>query len=684
MSGTRPLLIASSAWADANAPLLAAPLFAGLAAEVRRTPELPNAAELDPCRPTVVIVDRALLSGPRAAGRLPALAEVAALVGVGESWDSEPGPSEELLAAVVVGGTAPRVAAAQLRGAMRHATSLAAGRVARTREAERRDDLAELTRVGVALSTERDLLALLELIVSQARSLTSSDAASLYLVEPPERSKAERRAAVGTLRFKLSQNFTLPDLPLSEFTVPIDHASLAGHAAATGEPLVIADVALLPEGTAYRPNRSFDERFGYRTKSVLVIPMKTHRDEVVGVLQLINRKRTSDARLDTPEATEREVLPFDERAIAVVSALAAQAAVAIENSLLYDSIERLFEGFVTASVTAIDARDPATCGHSARVAALAVTLAERLDRVGEYAPERDAVRFSRAQLRELRYAALLHDFGKVAVREQVLVKQKKLYPAGLDAVRRRFEYAMQAADLAFERERADFLLAFGPARYSEAVEELERTRRRRRAELAGYLEAVLAANEPTVLTEATSDELQRIAEATYVDHGGSRRPLLTPDEVRALSIRRGNLDEFERREIESHVQHTYRFLQEIPWTRELERVPDIALAHHEKLNGTGYPNALCGPEVSLEARIVAIADIFDALTAADRPYRRAMSPEYALGIIRSEAAAGALDADLVEVFAAARPWEALAPEDRAAPRPDRGTPRDNARLPVPA
>ena len=264
------------------------------------------------------------------------------------------------------------------------------------------------------------------------------------------------------------------------------------------------------------------------------------------------------------------------------------------------------------------------------------------------------------------------------------MKQKKLYPAALDAVRRRFEYAMQAADLAFERERADFLLAFGPARYAEAVEELERTRRRRRAELAGYLEAVLSANEPTVLTEATSDELQRIAEVTYVDHDGTRRPLLTADEVRALSIRRGNLDEFERREIESHVEHTYRFLREIPWTRELESVPDIALAHHEKLNGTGYPNALCGPEISLEARIVAIADIFDALTAADRPYRRAMSPEYALGVIRSEAAAGALDADLVEVFAAARPWEALAPEDQAAPRPDRGTPRDNARVPVSA
>jgi len=672
---TRPLVVASRGWLTTR-PGLAA----GFDVEVRGVRELPSATDLDPCRPTVLLLDASLTAGPHAADRLPALAEIAALVAVAEPGepDPSPGPHMELVAGFIAGDATPSAVAAQLRGALRHATSLAASSAARAREAQQRVDLAELTRVGVALSTERNLLTLLELIVSQARSLTSSDAASLYLVE-----RGEGQAAgdgPGMLRFKLSQNVTLPDLPLREFTVPIDNASLAGHAAATGEPLVIADVALLPQDTAYRPNRSFDERFGYRTKSVLVIPMKTHQDEVVGVLQLINRKRTPDARLDSPEATDREVIAFDERAVAVVSALAAQAAVAIENSLLYDSIERLFEGLVTASVTAIDARDPATCGHSARVAALSVALAESLERAGAGGQPR--ARFTREQLRELRYAALLHDFGKVAVREQVLVKQKKLYPTDLDAIRRRFEYAMQAADVAFERGRADFLLAFGRAQYAEAAEELERVRRRRRAELAGYLEAVLTANEPTRLTDASFDELRRIAQVTYVDHEGHRRPLLTSDEVRALSIRRGNLDDFERREIESHVQHTYNFLQQIPWTRELRGVPDIALAHHEKLNGSGYPNGLSGAAISLEARIVSIADIFDALTAADRPYRRAMSPEYALGVIRAEAEAGALDAELVEIFAAARPWEALWAAEGRSPGPERGTPRDNPRVPA--
>src|SRR5581483_6087577 len=195
-----------------------------------------------------------------------------------------------------------------------------------------------------------------------------------------------------------------------------------------------------------------------------------HRDEIIGVLQLINRKRDADARLVSPDVVEREVLSYDQRAVELVSALASQAAVAIENSRLYEDIERLFEGFVTAAVTAIESRDPTTSGHSGRVAVLTVGLAEAVDRAGE-GPYRD-VRFTREQLRELRYAGLLHDFGKVGVREQVLVKEKKLYPQDLDLIRQRFAYLTQAADLSFERERADVLLERGREGYDEAIERL--------------------------------------------------------------------------------------------------------------------------------------------------------------------------------------------------------------------
>lgn len=643
----RPLLLLPSppaAWvADA---------LDGLDVEPRSYRRLPAAAELDASRPTLVLVDGAAGCAAGLAA-LEALAGIAALVWVGSPPTcAEAALGADTLLTAEIDDDAPASARrVQLRAALRHAAALTQARDAAGRESQLRQDLAELAEVGVALSTERDLRALLELILSQARRLTLSDAGSIYLVE-----RGADGGAPDALRFMLAQNNTLPDLALEAFTVPIDHTSLAGHAAATGEPLVIEDVGRLPGDVPYRQNRSFDERLHYWTKSVLVIPMKTHRGEVVGVLQLLNRKRTLRAMLHTAQDAEREVVAYDERSVAVVSALAAQAAVAIENSALYESIERLFEGFVAAAAAAIEARDPATRGHSARVADLSVRMAESLERAagGSYG----GTRFSREELRELRYAALLHDFGKVAVREQLLVKEKKLHPAALERVRARFAYLHQSAELAYERARADFLLACGRARYAEAAEELERQRRRRRAELDSYLATVLAANEPTRVTEASFEELQRIAAVTYLDRDGAQQPLITAEELSALIVRRGNLDDCERREIESHVMHTHRFLEQIPWTPELRGVPAIALGHHEKLDGSGYPRGVPAPQIPLLTRIITVADIFDALTSTDRPYKASMPTEYALTILRNEAEAGMLDAELVELFAAARVWEA--------------------------
>ncbi len=299
----KPLLILSE-----GRTLGGAPLDAHGAIEVRRVSALPAAATLDRNRPTVVLLDGALAaSAERVAGGLPAIAARAALVTVGEPGEPEPaaGPGSDLATGVLPAGASPALVAAQLRGAFRHAASIMEADHARYRDERSRRELTDLTRVGVALSTERNLTTLLEMIVSQARRITWSDAASLYLVE---------RNADGTpgttLRFKLSQNHSLPDIPFSEFTVPIDHTSLAGYAAATGEVMAIEDVYLLPEDVPYKQNRSFDDKFGYRTKSMLVLPMKTHREEVIGVLQLINRKRRFDAVLTSPEGGEREVLPY--------------------------------------------------------------------------------------------------------------------------------------------------------------------------------------------------------------------------------------------------------------------------------------------------------------------------------------------------------------------------------------
>ncbi|MDQ6885909.1 MAG: GAF domain-containing protein [Gemmatimonadota bacterium] len=641
--------------------------FAGIHAErgesgleVRYVSDVPARETLDRAQPTVVLLDRSLLRAVDGdSRRLTRLAEVAALLGVGDADDREPPPSfpVELLSGFVSGGATPRTMLVQLRGAFRHATSLVTTRAARADERQRQHELAELAQVGVALSTERNLLTLLGMILSQARRLTNSDAGSIYL------SEREEGEGPRTLRFMLTQNESLPDVEFGEFTVPVDHTSLAGHVALTGEPLVIADVYGLPADVEYKQNRTFDERNNYRTRSVLVIPLTTQRDETVGVLQLLNRKRTVGTRLTTPEIVESEVVCYDPRAVELVSALASQAAVSIENSLLQQDIERLFEGFVTASITAIESRDPTTSGHSGRVAGLSVNLAETLARVPT-GPWR-GVRFSREQLKELRYASLLHDFGKVAVREQVLVKAKKLYPAELDAIRARFGFLRQEAQLDFERRRARHLHDLGRTGYDDLVAVLTSQLEERENELDRLLALVLTANEPSILVG--DDELKQLPERMFVNYDGVRRPLLSEDEVRVLSIPQGTLDVDERQEIESHVTHTFRFLREIPWTRELRGIPSLAYGHHEKLNGRGYPRGVTASEIPVQTRIMTISDIYDALTASDRPYKKAVPTERALDILRGEAKAGMLDEDLLQVFVEARIYERARPGDVSPP-----------------
>ncbi len=650
MHSVKPLLIACIGRA-----LTAAPLGRREDdVEVRRVPVLPRAGGLDPSRLTVVLLDRTLLASIGEERRvLDELAAVAALVGWGDVGEDAPTDAfpADLLTSFIPGAASPAAVITALRGAFRHAAALVAARNARLAEGERYHELTELTRVGVALSTERDLLTLLDLILSQARRLTASDAGSIYLVERGEDNEP------ASLKFKLSQNHSLPNLPFSEFTVAVDHTSLAGYAASTGEPLVIPDVYLLPDDSSFKQNRSFDDKFGYRTKSMLVIPMKSHRDEIVGVLQLINRKRNTETRLGGPDKVQWEVISFDQRSVELVTALASQAAVAIENSLLYEDIERLFEGFVTAAVTAIESRDPTTHGHSGRVATMSVSLAEAVDRGGRgpYA----SVRFSRTQLRELRYAGLLHDFGKVGVREQVLIKEKKLYPPDLALIEHRFALLIQGAELEFERTRASHLMMHGRERYDATVCALEGRLRARRLELERYRQAILRANEPTILEEDGFADLERVALERYADQNGDEQPLLTERELRFLSISRGNLDDAERKEIESHVSHTYRFLQQIPWTRELRGIPAIAYGHHEKLNGRGYPRQIGAPEIPVQTRMMTIADIYDALTASDRPYKRAVSVTQALDILHAESREGLLDRDLLATFVNARVYETV-------------------------
>lgn len=631
----------------------------GLDATVSRRATLPDANDIDPARPTTVVLAPAWREGEPAA--LKALAGRAAIVIEGAPGETTPpdGAVGEHATGWLRADETPSGTRSLLRAAFRHAQSV-------TEANARHDELRELTRIGVALSTERDLTALLRMILSQARRLSSADAGSLYLVDRPE------QGVPTTMRFALAQNHTLPDLPFREATVPIDATSLAGYAAVSGKPLVLDDVYELGPDAPYRFNRSFDEKVGYRTKSILVLPMKSHRDEVVGVLQLINRKRDADELLRGPEAIQRLVLPFDDHIVALVSSMASQAAVAIENGRLYDDITRLFKGIVEAAVHAIEQRDPTTSGHSFRVTAYTMGIAEAINR-GQGCGRYRETRFTSDELNELRYACMLHDFGKVAVREAVLQKEKKLYPADLAAIRHRFAYMLQAIDLACERDRVEYLLQHGPSGYSAINARIEEQRQQQREELHRILDAILRANEPSILPAEAVDELRSFTMRTFTGPGIIDQPLLTEDEHRYLSIRRGNLDQRERLEIESHATQSHAFLSRIPWTREFRDIPDIVWGHHEKLNGTGYPRGIGASELRVQTRMMTIADIFDALTAADRPYKRAVPPERAIEILREEARDGALDADLLDTFIHARVWESVADEVKQRTRDARRT-----------
>jgi HD-GYP domain-containing protein (c-di-GMP phosphodiesterase class II) len=515
-------------------------------------------------------------------------------------------------------------------------------------------DFAELNQIGIALSETRDVDQLLCLILTKARELTGADAGSLYLVEEAgQPSNAPAKSARGDLwlRFRLAQNDSVV-FPFGDHTLPITENSMAGYCALHGEVIELADAYRISKTRPFRFNSSFDEQSGYRTRSLVALPMKNGKGEILGVLQLINCKRHPEARLTNASSISRNVHPFPKRAVDLGLSLASQAAVAYENSRLYRDIENLFDGFVNAAVKAIEQRDPTTSGHSQRVCEMTLALATAVDREpgGPYGD----VRFSREQMKELRYAALLHDFGKVGVREEVLVKAKKLRPLQFFRLLDRFDYIRRDIEARVAQQKIETLLVLPRKEAAARLLTLDAEAGRLLAELDRYAEFIVRANEPTILPSSDFGVLDEIARKTYRDGGGKDRPYLTAEEVRFLSIARGSLDPDERRQIESHVVHSFNFLAQIPWTREFRGIPEIARSHHEKLNGKGYPMGLTSMEIPVQAKMMTICDIFDALAASDRPYKRAVPAERALEILEHCVRDEEIDADLFHMFVGAR------------------------------
>ncbi|MBL7032876.1 MAG: GAF domain-containing protein [Candidatus Delongbacteria bacterium] len=501
-----------------------------------------------------------------------------------------------------------------------------------------RRELQTVNEVGRALSAELDIDRLLSRILTETRGITRADSGSIYV---STRVDGEQK-----LQFKTAQNDSL-EMDLEEFSLPFDRTSLAGYVAVTGEILNYPDVYRIPESAPFRFNYEVaDGKSGYRSKSMLLVPMRNHHQEIIGVVQLINAKLSNDSRLKTPEDFEREVCRFTERHEEFVSSLASQAAVALENSQLYENIEALFEGFVVAAVKAIESRDPCTSGHSQRVSQLSLALAEAVTASAE--EPFTSISFTAEQLKELKYATLLHDFGKVGVREKVLEKADKLYPDQFLTIQMRFGLAFAALEARFHCSEAASLLR--DAGDSAALMTLREQYESVRKQYEEYWEVVQTANRPSPLPQEAPEQLQQMTRMTIQLPDNTEEQLLTEEECEILSIPRGTLTEEDRVQIESHVTHTQEFLQRIPWLKGLRRLTLIASAHHEKLDGTGYPSGLPAGQIPLESRIIAVADIYDALTASDRPYKPAVSTEKALKILGWEAEAGKIDNDLLQLF----------------------------------
>ncbi|MFZ2960843.1 MAG: HD domain-containing phosphohydrolase [Candidatus Ozemobacteraceae bacterium] len=518
--------------------------------------------------------------------------------------------------------------------------SVEKGRIAKQFERElwrAQREIEVLHSIGMALSSEKDPDRLLSLILSKSREIAESDAGSLYLVESEKH-----------LRFKLSQNASLDWQVSQNILIPIDENSISGYVAKTGQPVNLLDAYFIPDHFQFTFNRSFDEKSGYRTRSMLAVPMKNQAGEILGVVQLINKRRDFESHRPGQSLKEENVVPFTRKDLDLLSSLASQAAIALENSKLYQDIKNLFEGFVKASIVAIEARDPTTCGHSERVATLTTTFAKKVDGISE-GPLAN-IRFDERMLTEIRYASLLHDFGKVGVREEVLVKAKKLFPPELENLRSRYKYIRKSLEADHYRAMLDFAIANGLDKFALMRPSLEATFQSRLDEIDEILKFLIASNEPTVLEEGNFQRLIEIAKQRHTDYHGETTEFLTERETHVLSIRKGSLSEMERVEIESHVTHTFNFLSKIPWTKNLQRIPDIAFAHHEKLNARGYPNHLEGNQIPIESRLMTICDIYDALTAQDRPYKRALPQEKAFDIMYNEVKQGLLSSDLLDVF----------------------------------
>ncbi|NBV49599.1 GAF domain-containing protein [bacterium] len=481
------------------------------------------------------------------------------------------------------------------------------------------ETLQKLNDTFLRLTAERDPHKLLITILSKATELLEAQGGSLFVVDEVE----------GELTFTLRvEDRGDNKIVLDSLGSMVLENSICGYVALTGKTVNCNDVESSRGNQPPYFNKQLDHQQLPKTVSLITIPLRDSRGDCRAILQLTNK------------TVRGQIQGFDLDDESILRSFGTQAAICLESSDVYNEVQKLFEGFVRASITAIESRDPSTGGHSERVASMCVALARATTEVttGIYR----SVKFREEEIKELEYAALLHDFGKIGIREEVLVKSKKLYSHQLEVIQERLKTCKASAKIQY----LEKLLAFGENKKEESLREYQH----KVDLLDSYWKIILSANEPAILHKENEHLLDRIREEKILLSDGQEISLLNQEEYLALSVTQGSLTELERLEIESHVRHTYQFLKMIPWTRDFKGLAEIAYCHHEKLDGTGYPRGLISHEIPLQSKIMTIADIYDALTAADRWYKEAVPVESALQILAHEVKEGKIDPVLFEIF----------------------------------
>lgn len=492
--------------------------------------------------------------------------------------------------------------------------------------------LYQLVKIGLGLSSEKNIDRLLERIVREARNFTNADGGTLYIREN-ERDFLDfaivQNDSLGVFMGGSGEAISWPPVPLRLEDNQENHRNVSAHCALTGEAVNIPDV-YDAEGFDFQGTRDFDVSTGYRSCSMLVIPLRDHEDEVIGVLQLLNAK----------ERETGAVVAFPEHEVGMVMSLASQAAIALTKMRLVRELENLLDAFVRTIGDAIDEKSPYTAGHVFRVANLTEKIALTVNSAtsGKFAP----ISFSADELAEIRMAAWLHDVGKITTPEHLMDKATKLEAIfdRIELIRHRVEISRLNDEVArLENEPCP-----GKERGASSPRPIENAEEWQA--IINFLDTINLGGEG--LPAGSIAEVRRLAGITYI-MSGMELPLLAPDEVENLCVQRGTLTEAERKVMNHHVEMSIRMLEGLPFPKKLRNVPVYAGMHHEKLNGGGYPRGLENGAIPLPARMLALADVLEALTAADRPYKQGKMLSEAMGILQGLVDRGDLDGDLCDL-----------------------------------